>query len=155
MKEREGEEVRGGGERAEAGSGGAEGGGEEVRGGAPRYSPKDGRLTGRRSILPAEVEAGGGRGEAGGDVIRCLQVEDAVEQQRRRAEEAVQVHAGMLEEQREALERAGAETERERRHALTLQNTVLELQQVSSRSEERRVGKECLRLCRSRWSPYH
>ena len=25
----------------------------------------------------------------------------------------------------------------------------------SFRSEERRVGKECLRLCRSRWSPYH
>jgi ATP-binding cassette subfamily B protein len=24
-----------------------------------------------------------------------------------------------------------------------------------SRSEERRVGKECRRLCRSRWSPYH
>ena len=24
-----------------------------------------------------------------------------------------------------------------------------------SRSEERRVGKECLWLCRSRWSPYH
>ena len=23
------------------------------------------------------------------------------------------------------------------------------------RSEECRVGKECLRLCRSRWSPYH
>ena len=23
------------------------------------------------------------------------------------------------------------------------------------RSEERRVGKECLRLCISRWSPYH
>ena len=23
------------------------------------------------------------------------------------------------------------------------------------RSAERRVGKECLRLCRSRWSPYH
>ena len=23
------------------------------------------------------------------------------------------------------------------------------------RSEERRVRKECLRLCRSRWSPYH
>ena len=22
-------------------------------------------------------------------------------------------------------------------------------------SEERRVGKECRRLCRSRWSPYH
>jgi 3-methyl-2-oxobutanoate hydroxymethyltransferase len=25
----------------------------------------------------------------------------------------------------------------------------------STRSEERRVGKECRRLCRSRWSPYH
>ena len=26
---------------------------------------------------------------------------------------------------------------------------------ANGRSEERRVGKECLRLCRSRWSPYH
>ena len=26
---------------------------------------------------------------------------------------------------------------------------------LSQRSEERRVGKECVRLCRSRWSPYH
>ena len=26
---------------------------------------------------------------------------------------------------------------------------------VVARSEERRVGKECERLCRSRWSPYH
>ena len=25
----------------------------------------------------------------------------------------------------------------------------------TKRSEERRVGKECVRLCRSRWSPYH
>ena len=24
-----------------------------------------------------------------------------------------------------------------------------------SRSEERRVGKECTMTCRSRWSPYH
>jgi penicillin-binding protein 1A len=29
------------------------------------------------------------------------------------------------------------------------------LQQAPARSEERRVGKECRRLCRSRWSPYH
>ena len=28
-------------------------------------------------------------------------------------------------------------------------------QNIYARSEERRVGKECLRLCRSRWSPYH
>ena len=27
--------------------------------------------------------------------------------------------------------------------------------EIAQRSEERRVGKECLRLCRSRWSPYH
>ena len=26
---------------------------------------------------------------------------------------------------------------------------------LTKRSEERRVGKECLWLCRSRWSPYH
>src|SRR3546814_16119668 len=26
---------------------------------------------------------------------------------------------------------------------------------VDSRSEERRVGKECVSKCRSRWSPYH
>ena len=31
----------------------------------------------------------------------------------------------------------------------------LELGMEMNRSEERRVGKECLRLCRSRWSPYH
>ena len=27
--------------------------------------------------------------------------------------------------------------------------------QVTRREEERRVGKECSELCRSRWSPYH
>ena len=26
---------------------------------------------------------------------------------------------------------------------------------IKQRSEERRVGKECRPLCRSRWSPYH
>ena len=26
---------------------------------------------------------------------------------------------------------------------------------VGGRSEERRVGKECIEPCRSRWSPYH
>src|SRR3546814_14806673 len=26
---------------------------------------------------------------------------------------------------------------------------------ASIRSEERRVGKECVNTCRSRWSPYH
>src|SRR3546814_6575478 len=26
---------------------------------------------------------------------------------------------------------------------------------LTARSEERRVGKECVSTCRSRWSPYH
>jgi hypothetical protein len=37
------------------------------------------------------------------------------------------------------------------RGALFQNFTTLE----DARSEERRVGKECRRLCRSRWSPYH
>src|SRR3546814_5702248 len=28
-------------------------------------------------------------------------------------------------------------------------------EEVDVRSEERRVGKECVSTCRSRWSPYH
>src|SRR3546814_14073489 len=28
-------------------------------------------------------------------------------------------------------------------------------QEFAVRSEERRVGKECVSTCRSRWSPYH
>src|SRR3546814_14411262 len=27
--------------------------------------------------------------------------------------------------------------------------------EIDHRSEERRVGKECVRTCRYRWSPYH
>src|SRR3546814_13887963 len=29
------------------------------------------------------------------------------------------------------------------------------IEYINSRSEERRVGKECVSTCRSRWSPYH
>ena len=31
----------------------------------------------------------------------------------------------------------------------------LSYQEKKRRSEERRVGKECRSVCRSRWSPYH
>src|SRR3546814_20635192 len=31
----------------------------------------------------------------------------------------------------------------------------LQYRQYRKRSEERRVGKECVSKCRSRWSPYH
>src|SRR3546814_19600175 len=38
-----------------------------------------------------------------------------------------------------------------------LREDILELisEAECSRSEERRVGKACVRTCRSRWSPYH
>jgi methyl-accepting chemotaxis protein len=35
------------------------------------------------------------------------------------------------------------------------QRSINEADLFDERSEERRVGKECRRLCRSRWSPYH
>src|SRR3546814_11049659 len=38
-------------------------------------------------------------------------------------------------------------------HALPAQHGIPEC--VQRRSEERRVGKECVSTCRSRWSPYH
>ena len=36
-----------------------------------------------------------------------------------------------------------------------LEAALTELTSRVERSEERRVGKECLAVCRSRWSPYH
>src|SRR3546814_3050258 len=32
---------------------------------------------------------------------------------------------------------------------------LLQTASEAARSEERRVGKECVSTCRSRWSPYH
>src|SRR3546814_9380972 len=32
---------------------------------------------------------------------------------------------------------------------------VARFDRIDDRSEERRVGKECVSTCRSRWSPYH
>ena len=37
----------------------------------------------------------------------------------------------------------------------TVTLTSLATDAVSTGSEERRVGKECTSVCRSRWSPYH
>src|SRR3546814_8840846 len=36
-----------------------------------------------------------------------------------------------------------------------LRHTSSQPASPSARSEERRVGKECVSTCRSRWSPYH
>ena len=35
------------------------------------------------------------------------------------------------------------------------QKRLDEAERKIERSEERRVGKECMPVCRSRWSPYH
>src|SRR3546814_19365183 len=40
------------------------------------------------------------------------------------------------------------------RSAAGYQHTV-RTEQAANRSEERRVGKECVSTCRSRWTPYH
>ena len=39
-------------------------------------------------------------------------------------------------------------------YALEYGEATLQIHQ-DARSEERRVGKECVSTCRSRWSPYH
>ena len=39
--------------------------------------------------------------------------------------------------------------------SLLIQRGIETFDQAKQRSEERRVGKECQGLCRSRWSPYH
>src|SRR3546814_11918882 len=39
--------------------------------------------------------------------------------------------------------------------SLKVEQLVEELPVPADRSEERRVGKECVSTCRSRWSPYH
>src|SRR3546814_13950108 len=36
-----------------------------------------------------------------------------------------------------------------------VRGSALQVLESTSRSEERRVGKECVSTCRSRWSPYH
>src|SRR3546814_20853571 len=36
-----------------------------------------------------------------------------------------------------------------------MSKTVCALMVCPTRSEERRVGKECVSTCRSRWTPYH
>ena len=40
-------------------------------------------------------------------------------------------------------------------HAIVSVLIPQERVQSDERSEERRVGKECNQVCRSRWSPYH
>src|SRR3546814_14282061 len=67
----------------------------------------------------------------------------------------------LLEERGEALQvvrRVEAQVSREAalRLGQRLQNRIAAARRRrADRSEERRVGKECVSTCRSRWSPYH
>src|SRR3546814_13427537 len=49
------------------------------------------------------------------------------------------------------------ELEREKGITILAKNTAVHYAgpAAGGRSEERRVGKECVSTCRSRWSPYH
>src|SRR3546814_4487495 len=40
-------------------------------------------------------------------------------------------------------------------HGVDQPRLAVRLELAPQRSEERRVGKECVSTCRSRWSPYH
>src|SRR3546814_18380976 len=67
-----------------------------------------------------------------------------------------QVALGLAQIYREArrlivsgLQTRSAEEMHQARHIIN------EIAEAWARSEERRVGKECVSTCRSRWSPYH
>ena len=49
----------------------------------------------------------------------------------------------------------GLEADERSKLAAYLKRLLEEQSSAEIRSEERRVGKECLSVCRSRWSPYH
>src|SRR3546814_14592282 len=67
--------------------------------------------------------------------------------------EAVSARRGMAIEWSFVLDAFQAE----RDQAVTIDTTQIWFKTAlrDYRSEERRVGKECVRTCRSRWSPYH
>src|SRR3546814_21069244 len=64
-----------------------------------------------------------------------------------------------IERQRDDFLRAEARTLDIARRAVDAETAVVDAevgeQDLKQRSEERRVGKECVSTCRSRWSPYH
>src|SRR3546814_15727011 len=64
-----------------------------------------------------------------------------------------------LRNQQEAETRTSKLAEKRKRKKLKQQQLKEERKQEEhtsqTRSEERRVGKECVSTCRSRWSPYH
>ena len=72
-----------------------------------------------------------------------------------------------LRDTRARLHKVESELEQALKRTWTLESDVKRLSEAAGqsgsaasvvtglRSEERRVGKECMPVCRSRWSPYH
>src|SRR3546814_12359054 len=67
-----------------------------------------------------------------------------------------------LEAAHQQIELAGRRGARRRRRDIDRDDEIrtelariADRQWADERSEERRVGKECVSTCRSRWSPYH
>jgi TolA protein len=79
------------------------------------------------------------------DPEKLRQQAEAAEQ--KRVEEANRRQQEILLAQQKAEEQRKAAEEKAKAEA--------DAKAARERSEERRVGKECRRLCRSRWSPYH
>jgi regulator of protease activity HflC (stomatin/prohibitin superfamily) len=99
-------------------------------------------------------------------LIRHVEVPDQIREPIQQASIAVEQDLTNKERQNTARKQAELNTELsliKQRGEQVMQETekikaeiAADLQkQVAERSEERRVGKECRRLCRSRWSPYH
>src|SRR3546814_18595149 len=73
---------------------------------------------------------------------RCGGVNRATQQQGKQDEVETQTHGSTFVFQTDASRTSGA-------------NEANFSTASMNRSEERRVGKECVSRCRSRWSPYH
>src|SRR3546814_9008260 len=63
--------------------------------------------------------------------------------------------ASDAEENAEHIAENGGNIKHQREHFQGLSEDIYDLAKAFGRSEERRVGKECVSTCRSRWSPYH
>src|SRR3546814_9770388 len=76
--------------------------------------------------------------------------------QRQRAPEIVEFGIFEARQQRiEAVAQLGLVGRRDRPDRAAVERHVERDQVMPLRSEERRVGKECVSTCRSRWSPFH
>src|SRR3546814_15240937 len=91
----------------------------------------------------------------------AAQMEQTLEQQKKQFLASSDKFDQLAQLQREVVQRRGQyEKLAERTTQLRLESNTTDagiqpIGEAVARSEERRVGKECVSTCRSRWSPYH